>query len=89
MDSSAVQGLLGRPALQRRERPAQYWRYSYAGCALDVFLYADPAGGSLRVAYYEVRPDPIDAAMRNARCELIRTRLGPAEADGLPPVTQH
>jgi hypothetical protein len=76
--------------LQRRERPAQYWRYSYAGCALDLFLYAEPEG-LLRVAYYEVRPDPWRTGERTPRCESLRARLGPALEPGgdLPQVQTH
>lgn len=92
MDSSAVQGLLGPPALQRREQPAQYWRYSYAGCTLDLFLYVDQPTGELRVAYYEVRTDePGGISVGNARCERIQATLGrmaDSSAD-LPPVVSH
>ncbi len=92
MDSSAVQGLLGIPALQRREQPAQYWRYSYAGCTLDLFLYVDQPTGELRVAYYEVRTDDQGSmSVGNARCERIQATLGRmADTSGdLPAVTSH
>lgn len=92
MDSAEVQGLLGVPALQRREQPAQYWRYSYAGCILDLFLYVEQPSGELRVAYYEVRPDErMGMSLSNPRCERIQTALGRiAEAGGeLPPTASH
>jgi hypothetical protein len=91
MASAEVQGLLGTPALQRRERPAQYWRYSYAGCILDLFLYVEQPSGELRVAYYEVRPDDQwGSSLPNPRCERIQATLGRmADAGHLPSVASH
>jgi hypothetical protein len=91
MDSSQVQGLLGQPALQRRERPAQYWRYSYAGCILDLFLYVEMPADVLRVAYFEVRPDGRAGVSGNPRCERIQASLGRMadDAGALPPVEAH
>jgi hypothetical protein len=78
MGATQVSAILGEPALQRRERPAQYWRYSYAGCTLDLFLYADPRqAGQMKVLYYELRQEPRPAAFRNARCADMQARLGP------------
>ena len=86
MDASEVEGLLGAPALQRREAPAQYWRYSYAGCTLDLFLYVEQPSGALRVAYYEVRADDPG----NPRCERIQASLGRmADNSGLPEIRAH
>lgn len=92
MNSAEVQGLLGAPALQRREQPAQYWRYSYAGCTLDLFLYVEQPSGALRVAYYEVRSeDTFGIPVANPRCERIQAALGRMadNGGGLPPVTTH
>jgi hypothetical protein len=91
MDSSQVQGLLGQPALQRRERPAQYWRYSYAGCILDLFLYVEMPSAVLRVAYFEVRPDRRAGVPGNPRCERIQASLGRMadDAGALPAVETH
>jgi hypothetical protein len=90
MDSAEVQGLLGQPALQRREQPAQYWRYSYAGCILDLFLYVEQPSGILRVAYYEIRPDDRPGTVSNPRCERIQATLGRmADGGDLPPVETH
>ncbi len=92
MDSAEVQGLLGIPALQRREQPAQYWRYSYAGCTLDLFLYVEQPSGVLRVAYYEVRSDDrFGMPLANPRCERIRAMLGRMadNGSGLPEVATH
>jgi hypothetical protein len=90
MDSAEVQGLLGEPALQRRETPAQYWRYSYAGCILDLFLYAEQPSGVLRVAYYEIRQDDRPGTVRNAGCMRIQSTLGRmADIGDLPQVVAH
>lgn len=89
MDSREVEGLLGAPVMLRREQPAQYWRYSHGGCAIDMFLYADAATGALRVAHVAVRPDGARAPLSNPRCEQMQASLGGAEAPGLPPVETH
>jgi hypothetical protein len=44
--SAALDGLLGKPALVRREGPGEYRRYAFAECALIVILYADDTGMS-------------------------------------------
>ncbi len=45
---------LGKPGLLRRDPPAEVWQYHGVGCIADLFLYQE--GGSLRVAYVQVRP---------------------------------
>ncbi len=50
-----LERMLGRPALRRREPPAEYWRYSFTGCTLDVFLFRDGATARPRVIYFEFR----------------------------------
>ncbi len=66
---------LGRPELQRRERPAEIWQYRGQGCVLDVFLYAVRTDGK-QVIHLEARDD---AAARTpvASCldGVVRTRL--------------
>jgi hypothetical protein len=92
MESGQVASLLGEPALQRREQPAQYWRYSYAGCTLDLFLYRHPESGRMHVLYYELRQEPRPAAFRNERCAGMAARLGPNSAGNggeLPEVASH
>lgn len=90
MDAAEVEGLLGAPALQRREAPAQYWRYSYAGCTLDLFLYTEQPSRALRVAYYEVRTDDPGNLARNPHCERIQASLGRmADNSGLPEIRTH
>lgn len=90
MDSRQVEGLLGSPVMLRREQPAQYWRYSHDGCAIDMFLYADPGTGTLRVAHVAVRPDGARAPLSNPRCSQMQASLGSeAAAPALPAVESH
>lgn len=49
----AVQALLGKPGLVRREAPAEVWQYQSGGCVLDVFLYQ--ASTDFQVVYLEAR----------------------------------
>lgn len=49
----AVQELLGKPGLVRREAPAEVWQYQSRGCVLDVFLYE--ASADFEVVYLEAR----------------------------------
>jgi hypothetical protein len=90
MDSREVEGLLGSPVMLRREQPAQYWRYSHDGCAIDMFLYADPETGTWRVAHVAVRPDGARAPLSNPRCAQMQASLGSgAAAPALPLVESH
>ncbi len=50
-----LERLLGRPDLRRREPPAEYWRYSFTGCILDVFLFRRSATAAPEVIYFEFR----------------------------------
>ncbi|MBF0563014.1 MAG: hypothetical protein HQL37_13570 [Alphaproteobacteria bacterium] len=45
---------MGKPALLRKEPPAEIWQYRGQGCIADVFLYEE--GAALRVNLVEVRP---------------------------------
>jgi hypothetical protein len=95
LGSGDLEGLLGRPALVRSERQAQYWRYSLGACQLDLFLYAEPDGAPSRVVYLDVRPSgyapPGDAATCGELGALLRgepvpprVRMPPPDG-GLPP----
>ncbi len=60
--TAALTRVLGAPSLKRVEPPAEYWRYSFRRCTLDLFLYRDPVTGDTRVVYAEVRatwPTPV------------------------------
>ncbi|MBK1665499.1 hypothetical protein CKO38_17165 [Rhodospirillum rubrum] len=52
-DERGLRGVLGEPALLRRDGSAQVWQYRGRGCVLDFVLYED--GGRLGVAYAEAR----------------------------------
>ncbi len=45
--------LLGRPALVRREPPAEVWQYAGSECVLHLFLYESEGGPS--VTHFEMR----------------------------------
>lgn len=44
----ATRGLLGNPAMVRREPPAEIWQYRNETCVLDVYVYG-------RVTHAEIR----------------------------------
>ncbi len=50
-----LRALLGEPSLRRSEPPAEYWRYSFPRCTLDLFLYADTPFAEPKVVYWELR----------------------------------
>lgn len=83
MEGDKVVALLGTPALQRKEEPAQYWRYSFRGCSIDMFLYEEGGSERQRVAWYEVRPPARVKDPAVERCRTLVDRLGPRPADTL------
>ena len=67
-DARAVAELLGPPQLKRRDPPAELWQYRAGPCVLDLFLYADQAGGAATVAHVEMRAGNADTN----RAECLR-----------------
>ena len=63
--ADALEKLLGRPDLVRRDAPAQVWQYRSASCVVDLYLY--PEKTSYRVAFIEAR-DRSAASMAADRC---------------------
>ena len=63
--ADALEKLLGRPELVRRDTPAQVWQYRSASCVVDFYLY--PEKTSYRVAFIEAR-DRSAASMAADRC---------------------
>lgn len=55
MEVEALEARLGRPALRRRDPPAEFWRYRIGGCALDLILYPHPEKQGPVVAYARYR----------------------------------
>jgi len=90
MATSDLESVFGKPSLVRREGTVQYWRYSFTGCILDLFVNTDPEGGS-EVAYFELRPNGVygngtaeaECARLDEHLEHIE-RLAPTR--DLPPV---
>ena len=72
MATSDLESIFGKPALVRSEGAVQYWRYSFTGCILDLFVNTDEAGGS-EVAFFELRPS---GAWGNGAAETECDRLG-------------
>lgn len=54
LNRDAVLQTLGRPIFMREDGPAQLWRYPWAECYLEVFLFRDQ--GVYQVTHAEVRP---------------------------------
>lgn len=75
LGSTDLEGLLGRPALLRSERQAQYWRYTMGSCQLDLFLYAERDAGPARVLYVDARPAGYASPERIASCARLRSVL--------------
>lgn len=75
MATSDLRNVFGDPALVRREGGVQYWRYSFAGCTLDLFVN-EGDNGSAEVVYFDLRPNSSlgnDAA--KAECARLGARL--------------
>lgn len=54
LSRDAVLQTLGRPVFMREDGPAQLWRYPWAECYLEVFLFRDQ--GLYQVTHAELRP---------------------------------
>ena len=57
LDGPALEHLLGKPGLVRRDYPAEVWQYRNPGCVLDVYLYH--ADDHLTVTHAEARAPEI------------------------------
>jgi hypothetical protein len=90
LDGGELRALLGQPAFERHEQPAEYWRYSVDDCLLDLFLYSDANTGRMRVSYYEVRPAGRRISAAYDACDALADRIGSSKRRlGLPPVETH
>ena len=57
LKAAEIADLLGAPSFRRKDNPAEIWQYRTQSCFVDVFLYADKAGGEIyAVAHVEARP---------------------------------
>ncbi|GBD44561.1 hypothetical protein HRbin40_02050 [bacterium HR40] len=66
-DAATLEQLFGPPNLRRRELPAEYWRYDFARCTLDLFLFRAPGEAKARVVYFELREQTPYAAAHGCR----------------------
>ena len=91
MATGDLRDVLGDPALVRNEGGVQYWRYSFTGCTLDLFVNADSEGGA-EVVYFDLRPSTVYGnGVAEAECARLGERLegferGTAERRELPAV---
>lgn len=90
MATNDLRATLGEPALVRTEGGVQYWRYSFVGCTLDLFVNR-LADGSTEVVYFDLRrADGLGDGRARADCERLGDRLEGVErlapARELPPV---
>lgn len=63
--AAAIEKLLGRPELVRRDAPAEVWQYRSESCVVDLYLYREKS--DYRVAFIEAR-DRSAAGMTPERC---------------------
>ena len=83
--------VLGTPALRRTEKTAQYWRYQYSGCQLDVYAFRDAAEDQARTSYVRLRPDQTtDTVNADPLCQALASTLNETprspKRQGLPVV---
>lgn len=75
MAARDLESVFGAPSLVRREGAVQYWRYSFTGCILELFVNIDDEGGS-EVAYFDLRPNGLDGnGVAAAECDRLGQRL--------------
>ena len=61
IDTKALEALLGKPSLVRKENPAVIWQYNAESCVLDLVLY-DSVTSYVEARDEQVRP------MDNRKC---------------------
>lgn len=75
---TALQEVLGTPALIRRDGKAEVWQFRGDACTLDLFLYPEGAAG-LAVTHVELRGEGDDDE-RACLARMLRARI--VAADG-------
>ncbi len=84
MGGSDLRGVFGDPTLVRKEGGVQYWRYSFTGCTLDLFVNAD-AEGRTEVVYFELRPNgAYGNGVAKAECDRLGSHLEGFERAATP-----
>lgn len=66
-DTGTLERLFGPPSLRRRDPPAEYWRYDFPRCTLDLFLFRAAGDPAPRIVYFELREQAPGAAMQGCR----------------------
>lgn len=80
MSGGEVGAMLGRPALLRREQPAEVWQYRASECVLFVFFFDAEDGQGARVEHVEARQRGTAQPMPEADC--LRRMAGPSLVSG-------
>lgn len=79
--ASDLKSIFGEPALVRDEGGVQYWRYSFAGCTLDLFVNTQE-GGDAEVIYFELQSHGVDGNhVAEAECARLGEHLKNFEPD--------
>jgi hypothetical protein len=86
LEPPALRHMLGPPDFQRREAPAEIWRYDFQPCKLDLFLHRPLESGPYRVAHVQFRPG--GPGVRHCPLPAPAVRAAPDQS-GLPPVESH
>jgi hypothetical protein len=87
LDPLALRHMLGPPDFQRREAPAEFWRYDLEPCTLDLFLHRASPSVPYQVAHAQLRP--AGPGVRDCRMPILAVRAAAPVADSLPPVESH
>lgn len=75
MATGDLKSVFGDPTLVRKEGGIQYWRYSFTGCTLDLFVNTE-ANGSTEVVYFDLRPNgSYGNSSAKAECDRLGERL--------------
>jgi hypothetical protein len=75
MATGDLRSVFGDPTLVRKEGGVQYWRYSFTGCTLDLFVNTE-ANGSSQVVYFDLRPNGSHGnGSAKAECDRLGERL--------------
>lgn len=73
LDQPGVSAIIGKPAMIRRDGPAQVWQYRGPGCYLDIFMYRQD-NDTFEVRYVDLRaPELAEDKHRGCLADLIRS----------------
>jgi len=87
LDPPALRHMLGPPDFQRREAPAEFWRYDFEPCTLDLFLHRVLPSEQYQVAHAQFRP--AGPGIQDCRMPLLAVRAPAPVPSGLPRVESH